>query len=126
MYDMLFQWPASMATDTVVRLSLIVALRDITYTKLREEDNYWNDVIGESGVRVGFKGSQEPELVDFGDLYANFLFSGNGGSMEVNLLTETMPFCLALLMHKIVNLLIGWLIVCLLGWRTGWMVRGVV
>nr|KAG5713536.1 hypothetical protein BaRGS_024584 [Batillaria attramentaria] len=38
---------------------------------------------GKSGVRVGFEGSGEPELQDFGDLYANFLFSGNGGSMEV-------------------------------------------
>ena len=38
---------------------------------------------GESGVRVGFAGSQEPVLNEFGDLYANFLFSGSGGSMEV-------------------------------------------
>lgn len=38
---------------------------------------------GESGVRVGFDGSQEPVLKEFGDLYANFLFSGSGGSMEV-------------------------------------------
>ena len=45
-------------------------------------------IAGESGVRVGFEGSQEPELMDFGDLYANFLFSGNGGSMEVGLLTR--------------------------------------
>ena len=34
-------------------------------------------------MRVGFDGSQEPVLKEFGDLYANFLFSGSGGSMEV-------------------------------------------
>ena len=30
-------------------------------------------------MRVGFEGSQEPVLKEFGDLYANFLFSGSGG-----------------------------------------------
>ncbi|XP_060605019.1 uncharacterized protein LOC132757683 [Ruditapes philippinarum] len=40
---------------------------------------------GESGVRIGIEGSGEPELQDFGDLYGNFMYTGNGGSMEVPL-----------------------------------------
>lgn len=30
-------------------------------------------------------GSGEPIMTDFGDLYANFLFTGGGGTMEVML-----------------------------------------
>ena len=40
-------------------------------------------ISGKSGVRVGINGSSEPTLTDFGDLYANFMYHGNGGSMEV-------------------------------------------
>ena len=35
-------------------------------------------------MRIGFDGSAGPELKDFGELYANFMFQGNGGSMEVS------------------------------------------
>ncbi|XP_025097413.1 uncharacterized protein LOC112565819 [Pomacea canaliculata] len=38
---------------------------------------------GKSGVRLGMAGSGEPIMTDFGDLYANFLFTGAGGTMEV-------------------------------------------
>ncbi|KAK3084979.1 hypothetical protein FSP39_022319 [Pinctada imbricata] len=40
---------------------------------------------GKSGVRVGIRGSSEPVMTDFGDLYANFNYNGNGGTMEVPL-----------------------------------------
>jgi hypothetical protein len=46
-------------------------------------------IAGDSGVKVGFAGSNEPVLTEFGDLYANFMFSGNGGSMEVSLQVNT-------------------------------------
>ncbi|XP_055868540.1 uncharacterized protein LOC106053486 [Biomphalaria glabrata] len=38
---------------------------------------------GKSGVRVSIHGAGEPELTAFGELYANFIYHGNGGSMEV-------------------------------------------
>ncbi|ESP04325.1 hypothetical protein LOTGIDRAFT_237425 [Lottia gigantea] len=38
---------------------------------------------GKSGVRIGITGSGEPTLTDFGDLYANFMFHGSTGTMEV-------------------------------------------
>ena len=34
-------------------------------------------------MKVGISGSGEPELQDGGDLYANFLYTGNTGTMEV-------------------------------------------
>ncbi|XP_050419050.2 uncharacterized protein LOC126832341 [Patella vulgata] len=38
---------------------------------------------GKSGVRIGIAGAGEPTLTDFGDLFANFIYNGHGGSMEV-------------------------------------------
>ena len=43
-----------------------------------------NNISGESGIKIGIAGSGEPVLEDFGDLYANFMYSGNGGTMEVS------------------------------------------
>ncbi|KAJ8312298.1 hypothetical protein KUTeg_009671 [Tegillarca granosa] len=41
---------------------------------------------GRSGIRVGISGSGEPEMTDFGDLYATFMYTGSGGGiMEVPL-----------------------------------------
>ncbi|KAH3888810.1 hypothetical protein DPMN_012848 [Dreissena polymorpha] len=40
---------------------------------------------GKSGVKVGIASSSEPQLQAFGDLYADFLYTGNGGTMEVPL-----------------------------------------
>jgi hypothetical protein len=34
---------------------------------------------------VGISGSSEPVMTDFGDLYANFVYHGNGGTMEVRI-----------------------------------------
>lgn len=42
---------------------------------------------GKSGVRVGIAGNGEPQLQDFGDLYANFIYTGDTGSMEVGVVT---------------------------------------
>lgn len=39
---------------------------------------------GKSGVQVGISGSSDPVMTDFGDLYANFEYHGNGGKMEVS------------------------------------------
>lgn len=41
---------------------------------------------GKSGVRVGISGSSDPVMTDFGDLYANFDYHGNGGKMEVHVI----------------------------------------
>lgn len=40
---------------------------------------------GKSGVQVGISGSSDPVMTDFGDLYANFEYHGNGGKMEVSI-----------------------------------------
>ncbi|XP_052801838.1 uncharacterized protein LOC128232367 [Mya arenaria] len=40
---------------------------------------------GQSGVKVGIAGSGEPELQDYGDLFANFIYTGGQGFMEVPL-----------------------------------------
>ena len=34
-------------------------------------------------MRIGMDGISDAEMTDFGDLYANFEYHGNGGSMEV-------------------------------------------
>lgn len=40
---------------------------------------------GKSGVQVGISESSDPVMTDFGDLYANFEYHGNGGKMEVSI-----------------------------------------
>ncbi|XP_060068686.1 uncharacterized protein LOC132548810 [Ylistrum balloti] len=47
------------------------------------DGNRYGTFSGKSGVRVGIAGSGEPTITDIGDLHANVLYSGNGGSMEV-------------------------------------------
>lgn len=58
--------------------------------KYYEEKNNFSYVLGESGVKIGIAGSGEPELQDFGDLYANFMYSGSSGTMEVRMLWNTL------------------------------------
>ncbi|RUS74245.1 hypothetical protein EGW08_017983 [Elysia chlorotica] len=65
---------------------------------------------GKSGVQIAIEGAGEPEMKAFGELYANFLYSGtNGGTMEIplvrgaSLMTHILrsanpvvkPFCLS-------------------------------
>ncbi|XP_077988193.1 uncharacterized protein LOC144442692 [Glandiceps talaboti] len=38
---------------------------------------------GNSGIRVGIDNSGDPEMTDFGDMYANFLWQNTEGSMEI-------------------------------------------
>ena len=52
----------------------------ITYFELRI---HLCTITGKSGIKVSIPGMGEPELTSFGELYANFKYSGNGGSMEV-------------------------------------------
>lgn len=39
--------------------------------------------LGKSGVQVDIAGSTEPTMTSFGELYANFLYHGTTGTMEV-------------------------------------------
>ncbi|OWF42274.1 Endo-1,3(4)-beta-glucanase 1 [Mizuhopecten yessoensis] len=47
------------------------------------DGNRYGTFSGRSGVRVGIAGSGEPVITDIGDLHANVMYTGNGGSMEV-------------------------------------------
>ncbi|XP_023932662.1 uncharacterized protein LOC106163518 [Lingula anatina] len=54
---------------------------------------------GKSGLKVSIAGSSDPTLEDFGELYANFLFSGTGGGkMEVPIVRGS-----PLMTHRITN-----------------------
>ncbi|XP_071178751.1 uncharacterized protein [Mytilus edulis] len=94
--DMMLQQSASIAGQSWNKIwSLGTNMKQMTSGP---DGNKGGVFTGKSGVRIGISGSSEPVMTDFGDLFANFEYHGNSGTMEVPLVRGS-----ALLTHIFKN-----------------------